>query len=60
MKIPMKKNGIPLAICPSCDDTDDDRMWVACEYCDQWYHADCLGYSEWTEEEIQQETFICP
>ena len=55
-----EKSGIPLAICPSCDDTDDDRMWVACEYCDQWYHADCLGYSEWTEEEIQQETFICP
>ena len=53
-KYDSENGGIPLAICPACNHTDYDRMWVACEYCDQWYHADCIGYSEWTEEEISK------
>lgn len=34
--------------CPVCEsspllDGEQDRNWVACESCETWYHASCIG-----------------
>ena len=46
--------------CPACKGSyHDDKVWVECEFCHQWYHADCAGYSGWIAEDLQLETFFC-
>ena len=46
--------------CPACKGSyHDEKVWLECEFCHQWYHADCAGYSGWIEEDLQLETF-CP
>ena len=36
---------------------DDDRKFVACEICDQWYHVECVGLSGDTATEPTK--FMC-
>ena len=29
-------------ICGDCEDPEEERYWVKCETCEQWFHSDCL------------------
>ena len=37
---------------------DDERVMIACDYCDEWYHASCIQISEDSLALI--DTFVCP
>lgn len=37
---------------------DDERIMIACDRCDNWFHAQCLGVAEGAIELI--DIFICP
>ena len=46
--------------CPQCLlPYQDNDVWVECDGCQLWFHADCCGYSGWTVEELATETFVC-
>ena len=46
--------------CPTCKGSyHDEKVWLECEFCHQWYHADCAGYSGWIKEDLHLETFFC-
>ncbi|KAK3912968.1 Sentrin-specific protease [Frankliniella fusca] len=42
--------------CPVCLqkylDTEDDKNWISCIKCDQWFHYACVGHSS--------SSFVCP
>ena len=33
-------------ICGDCEDPEEERYWVKCETCEQWFHSDCLDIEE--------------
>ena len=37
-------------------ETRDGRVWLGCDYCDQWMHLTCAGL----DEEPSEETWFCP
>ena len=39
---------------------EDDKIWVECDACLCWYHSSCIGYSNWSLEELNAETIVCP
>lgn len=48
--------------CQACHSTEEDdenigieRLWIQCDQCDSWLHADCL-----TSEIDFEDTFVCP
>ena len=36
---------------------DDDRLMMACDVCDEWFHASCMRVAEHEVELI--DTFVC-
>ncbi|WFD01982.1 COMPASS (complex proteins associated with Set1p) component [Malassezia obtusa] len=38
--------------------TEDDRVMIACDHCDEWFHASCLQIADEAVELIDQ--FVCP
>ena len=53
-------------MCGICGDGADEdledeleRNWLKCEKCDQWYHADCLGFSNDDEVSMYFECEHC-
>ena len=36
---------------------DDDRLMMACDVCDEWFHASCMRVAEHDVELI--DTFVC-
>lgn len=49
-------------ICGDGAEEDDDdvaeRSWIQCDKCDQWYHADCLGFEN-DESSVYYECESC-
>ncbi|KAH9944420.1 uncharacterized protein BXZ73DRAFT_39097, partial [Epithele typhae] len=37
---------------------DEDRVMIACDRCDEWYHTQCLGINDLEVDLIDQ--FVCP
>ena len=51
---------IPDCYCPYCLLPEKSKeLWIESESCRLWYHANCVGYEEWKEEEVATDTFIC-
>ncbi|EGO04679.1 hypothetical protein SERLA73DRAFT_68353 [Serpula lacrymans var. lacrymans S7.3] len=37
---------------------DEDRIMIACDRCDEWYHSSCVGMTDYEVDLVDQ--FICP
>lgn len=47
--------------CPQCLKQYDKRsLWIECDSCQLWYHAQCTEYKGWSTQDLSTETFVCP
>ena len=37
---------------------EDDRVMIACDQCDEWFHTNCLQIPDEAVDRV--DTFICP
>ncbi|KAF9499712.1 hypothetical protein BDN71DRAFT_1350382, partial [Pleurotus eryngii] len=37
---------------------DEDRVMIACDRCDEWYHTQCVSMTDLEVDLVDQ--FICP
>ncbi|XP_038066417.1 death-inducer obliterator 1-like [Patiria miniata] len=44
--------------CCICSSIDRTRLMIRCDYCEQWYHGDCIGLEKETTEWIKR--YACP
>lgn len=42
-----------------CRGTDDHRWMICCEFCDDWFHGECINLSKEVGENLI-EKFVCP
>ena len=41
------------------EETDALEIWVDCNNCGGWFHATCIGYDEYTIEELADVSYTC-
>ena len=41
------------------DETDDMEIWLDCNNCGGWFHANCIGFDDHTKEELEDVTYTC-
>ena len=52
-------NQVLCPVCKSVDIPGNKNKWIACDFCDKWHHAACVGLKKLSKEDINTVNWHC-